>query len=78
MIADLSGLNPNVMYELGIAHTIGKETILIYQRGGEVKFPFDLAHIRRIEYTNDALGGKNLVEELRATLTSVLAPTVKS
>lgn len=78
VIADLSGLNPNVMYELGIAHTIGKETILIYQRGGEVKFPFDLAHIRRIEYTNDALGGKNLVEELRATLTSVLAPTVKS
>lgn len=46
IIADLSGLNPNVMYELGIAHTIGKDTVLIYQRGENVKFPFDLAHIR--------------------------------
>ena len=50
VIAVLSGLNPNVMYELGVAHTLGKETILIYQRGEDIKFPFDLAHIRRIEY----------------------------
>jgi hypothetical protein len=39
------------MYELGVAHTLGKETILIYQRGEEIKFPFDLAHIRRILLT---------------------------
>ncbi len=78
IIADLSGLNPNVMYELGIAHTLGKETILIYQRGEGLKFPFDLAHMRRIEYANDALGGKNLVDELRATLESVLSPTIKT
>ena len=70
-------MNPNVMYELGMAHTLGKETILIYQRGGDIQFPFDLAHIRRIEYVNDALGGKRLVEELRATLSSVLSPTIK-
>jgi len=78
IIADLSGLNPNVMYELGIAHTLGKESILIYQRGEEIKFPFDLAHIRRIEYTNDPLGGKTLVDDLRATLEAVLSPTVKA
>ncbi len=78
VIADLSRLNPNVMYELGIAHTVGKETILIYQKGEDLKFPFDLSHIRRIEYTNDALGGKRLVDELRATLESVLSPVVKS
>ena len=77
IIADLSGLNPNVMYELGIAHTLGKETILIYQRGENLRFPFDLAHIRRIEYTNDAIGGKQLVDALRATLESVLSPTIK-
>jgi hypothetical protein len=76
IVADLSGLNPNVMYELGIAHTVGKETVLIYQTGEDVKFPFDLAHIRRIEYTNDALGGKKLVDELKATLQSVLLPSV--
>jgi hypothetical protein len=78
IIADLSGLNPNVMYELGIAHTLGKETVLIYQRGRDVKFPFDLSHIRRIEYNNDALGGKQLESELRKTLESILTPTIKS
>jgi hypothetical protein len=76
VVADLTGLNPNVMYELGIAHTLGKETILIYQRGADPKFPFDLAHIRRIEYANDAAGGIELVKDLRETLSSILAPTV--
>ena len=78
VIADLSGGNPNVTYELGIAHTIGKETILIYQRGGERPIPFDLAHIRRIEYDNDALGGKKLEQELRGTIEELLKPTVKA
>ena len=48
VIADLTGFNANVLYELGIAHTIGKETILLYQRGAETRFPFDLAHIPAI------------------------------
>lgn len=78
IVADLSGLNPNVMYELGIAHTLGKETVLIYQRGGDVKFPFDLTHIRRIEYENNALGGRNLENELRKTLEGILTPTLKT
>jgi hypothetical protein len=78
IIADLTRLNPNVMYELGMAHTVGKETILIYQRQEqEIRFPFDLAHIRRIEYTNSAVGGKQLEEELKATLRNLLAPTVR-
>lgn len=78
VIADMSRLNPNVMYELGIAHTLGKETILIYQRGEEIKFPFDLAHIRRIEYDNDATGGKQLEEELRATIAHILNTQIRS
>jgi len=73
VLADLTGLNANVMYELGIAHAVGKDTILIYQRGDEIEFPFDLAHIRRIEYTDNAVGGHNLEEDLKQTLTSVLA-----
>ncbi len=78
VIADLSGLNPNVMYELGIAHTLGKETVLIYQRGEEIKFPFDLSHIRRIEYDNNATGGKKLEGELRATIAHLVSPQIRA
>lgn len=78
IIADLTGLNPNVMYEVGIAHTLGKETVLVYQTGAEIKIPFDLTHIRRIEYTNDAIGGKKLETELRDTLRAILNPQTLS
>ncbi len=80
VIADLTELNPNVMYELGITHTVGKETILIYQlgKGKDPKFPFDLAHIRRIEYEDSATGGKKLETDLSDTLKSILAPVAVS
>ena len=79
IIADLTNLNPNVMYELGIAHTVGKETIMIYQKNKEeIKFPFDIAHIRRIEYENTATGGKKLEEEIKETIKSILEPTTIS
>jgi hypothetical protein len=78
IIADLTGLNANVMYELGIAHILGKETILIYQKGGDIRFPFDLTHIRRIEYENNAMGGRKLEQELKATLSHVLTPTLRA
>lgn len=74
VIADLTGLNPNVMYELGVAHTLGKETIIIYRKDEDIRFPFDLAHIRRIEYENTPVGGKELVSELEATLHAILNP----
>jgi len=76
VIADLTQFNPNVMYELGVAHTVGKETILIYQTGENAtgKFPFDLSHIRRIEYNNDAVGGQRLSADLEETLKSILSP----
>lgn len=79
IIADITGLNPNVMYELGIAHTLGKETILIYQQSeDEIKFPFDLAHIRRIEYENSATGGKKLEKDLKETLEHLLSPKIRA
>lgn len=80
VIADLTYLNPNVMYELGIAHTVGKETILIYQKSESqnIKFPFDIGHIRRIEYSNDAVGGKQLQDDLAATVKSILSPVTIS
>lgn len=48
VIADCSTKNPNVMYELGIAHAIGKEVILITQDVNDI--PFDLRHLRHLHY----------------------------
>lgn len=47
-IADVSNRNPNVLYEVGIAHTLGKPTIILTREIGDV--PFDLARLRMIKY----------------------------
>ncbi len=44
ILADLTGLNPNVMYELGLAHSFNKKTIII-TRDDLGKLPFDLKTI---------------------------------
>jgi tetratricopeptide (TPR) repeat protein len=44
VIADLSTLNPNVLYELGIRHSVKKNTTIIISEK-ELKYPFDLSHI---------------------------------
>lgn len=51
IIADLTGANPNVFYELGVAHTLGKPVILITQSID--KLPFDLGQYRSLEYSRD-------------------------
>ena len=48
VIADLSGKNPNVFYELGLAHAAGKPTVILSQSVEDV--PFDLQHMRIIRY----------------------------
>lgn len=72
IVADITGRNPNVMYELGIAHTIGKEVILIHQIGDDSRFPFDIAHMRVITYENTATGGDALRQKVGATIESVM------
>lgn len=54
VVADVTGKNPNVMYELGIVHSIGKPSILITQDTGEI--PFDTKYLRHYEY-EDVGGG---------------------
>ena len=69
VIADLSGGNPNVMYELGLRHTRDKLTIQI---GEYDRLPFDVNTIRTIQFRRSAAGlieaRQNLVETLRAGL----------
>ncbi len=79
VIADLTGLNPNVMYELGMAHTVGKDTILVSQQHRVTKkFAFDVNHIRRIQYQDSAVGGQKLKNELRETIRTILRPLARS
>ena len=54
IIADLTGNNPNVFYELGRAHEKNKVVIQICQKGQ--KIPFDLGYIRTIIYDNSLSG----------------------
>ena len=49
VIADLTGLNANVFYELGLAHAMNKKVIIITQDLGEV--PFDIKSYRAIDYS---------------------------
>ena len=71
LIAELTGKNANVFYETGIAHTIGKEVILITQSMDDV--PFDLRHLRCILYDYTPRGIKNLEGNLKNTVLGILA-----
>lgn len=53
VIADLSGANPNVMYELGLRHAASKPVIQIGEYG---RLPFDVSVIRTIIFTRSANG----------------------
>ena len=48
LIADMSDKNPNVFYEVGYAHALGKNVILITKRSEDI--PFDLRHYSHIVY----------------------------
>lgn len=58
VIADLSSKNPNVFYETGIAHTLGREVIQIAQSMEDI--PFDLRGIRSQTYLNNGEGLERL------------------
>lgn len=47
-IADVTQKNPNVLYEVGMAHTLGKPTLLLTRDVADV--PFDLRSLRLIVY----------------------------
>jgi len=64
VVCDFTGKNPNVFYEAGIAHTLGKHVIPITQ--SEQDIPFDLQHHRYIKYLNNSEG----LGELQKSLSS--------
>ena len=63
VIADCTERNPNVFYEIGIAHTVGKQVVLLTRSEGDI--PSDIKHFDYIPYIYDPEGVQVLVEKLR-------------
>lgn len=60
VISDMSGRNPNVFYETGYAHALGKQVILLTQDVNDI--PFDMKHYPHIIYK------KNDISHLKTEL----------
>lgn len=71
IVCDCTGRNANVFYEIGIAHALGKEVILITQNASDI--PFDLAHLRNIRYLNNGEGIERLKADLNARIVTIRA-----
>lgn len=70
VICDLTGRNPNVLYEAGLAHARGRDTVLITQNREDV--PFDLQQIRHIHYLPNREGLESLGNELEQSLNAAI------
>lgn len=71
LVAELTSRNPNVFYELGIAHALKKPVVLISSNEDDV--PFDVRHIRVIYYdVNDPFWGEKLMSKVAENIVSAL------
>ena len=73
ILADLTGKNPNVFYELGLAHAITRPAILIAQSMDDV--PFDLRGLRIIIYDRNE---HNWGEHLKIKIEKAIKETIAS
>lgn len=71
LVAELTSRNPNVFYELGLAHSLRKPVVLVSSNEADV--PFDLHHIRVIYYdVTDPFWGTKLLEKIAENILSAL------
>lgn len=66
VIADVSRLNPNVMFELGMAHGLGKPLVLLLSEAADINLPTDLLGYHFLTYSPDNLSA--FLDRLRKTL----------
>lgn len=76
LVADITGLNANVLIEIGMAVFCKKSVLLICRDGcNGTSIPYNIQHLRVHGYTDDMAGGvkfhQDLIEALRSTLRSV-------
>jgi hypothetical protein len=70
VICDCSKRNSNVFYEIGIAHTLGRNVLLISQSKDDI--PFDLQHIRFIHYSNSEEGLRDLASRIQERVGNIV------
>jgi hypothetical protein len=70
--ADITGRNPNVLYELGIAHTLAKPVLILSKEAADI--PIDLATRRVILYGQS---GKDWREDLAHKIAAAVARIVQ-
>ena len=75
VIADLTGLNANVFYELGLTHTMNKKVVIITQDLSEL--PFDIKSYRANEYSLQFNKIDRLIDELEKLLKGAIDDSVK-
>ena len=77
VLADLTGKNANVFYELGLAHALAKPVVLVAESMNDV--PFDLRALRVIEYDkNEPRWGDTLRDKIIQSISEVLASPLAS
>ncbi|GAB3707322.1 hypothetical protein GCM10027592_41360 [Spirosoma flavus] len=71
VITDFTDRNPNVFYETGVAHALGKLVIPITQSVADI--PFDLRHHRALTYLPNTEGLQKLEKDLERKLMKVFS-----
>lgn len=71
VVADITSRNPNVFYELGIAHSFARPVVLLTQTVEDI--PFDLLRFRHIVYEDNSDGYARLAVQLQGAILEAIA-----